>query len=82
MDEISKVLDEVFDGDIQEHDGTEKTGNDDSQSKDTDCKHGRGYQKSQTGYLQSGVRRVLDERNRNYSGGTGRVRNHGRGGKF
>ena len=30
--------------------------------------------------LQSGVCRVPDERNRNYSGGTGRVRNHGKGG--
>ena len=45
-------------------------------------KHGRGHQRSQTGYLQSGVRRVPDERNRNHSRGAGRVRNHGRGGKF
>ena len=61
---------------------TRKGRNDNSQSKDTDCKHGRGHQRSQTGYLQSGVRRVPDERNRNHSRGAGRVRNHGRGGKF
>ena len=60
----------------------QKTGNDDSQSKDADCKHGRCYQKNQTGYLQPGVCRVPDERNWNYIGGTGRVRNHGRGGLF
>lgn len=49
-------------------------------AEDFNCKHGRCYQKNQTRYLQSGVCRVPDERNRNYSGGTGRVRNHGKGG--
>lgn len=44
------------------HGYTKKIGDNDSQSKDTDCKHGRGYKRSQTGYLQSGVRRVPDEK--------------------
>ena len=42
------------------HDGAGKGRNDDSKSKDADCKHGRCYQKNQTRYLQSGYLSLYD----------------------